>query len=140
MGLADRALQHPGRRISIEYIPCAVLQSSSVIAAWHLIRLPQRERAPAMALTLRAVAGSERRFVALCRARQRPAHPTVYHAVTPHCRPALCAAEPGAGSRWAEPPAQAVTCPDCLKRLDRLARAGAAVVIVGSGEHTIRMP
>ena len=44
----------------------------------------------------------------------------VYHAVTPYCRPALCAGEPGAGSGWAEPPSAEVTCPACLKRLKRL--------------------
>jgi hypothetical protein len=43
-----------------------------------------------------------------------------YHAVTPHCRMALCATEPGAGSGWAEPPADAVTCRVCLGRLRRL--------------------
>ena len=34
-----------------------------------------------------------------------------FHAVTPYCRMALCCAEPGASSEWAEPPASAVTCP-----------------------------
>jgi hypothetical protein len=43
-----------------------------------------------------------------------------YHAVTPHCRMALCATEPGAGSAWAEPPASFVTCQACLRRLARL--------------------
>ncbi len=48
----------------------------------------------------------ERTFVALrkagragARAERRP----VYHAVTPHCRMALCAVEPGAWLEWAEP-------------------------------------
>ena len=68
-----------------------------------------------------AIVKGERVFVALRRARRSPlGHPPVYHAVTPHCRPALCAEEPGAWSRWAEPPAEAVTCPVCLKRLARL--------------------
>jgi hypothetical protein len=44
----------------------------------------------------------------------------VYHAVTPYARPALCGTEPGARSRWGEPPATAVTCPACLQRLERL--------------------
>lgn len=45
---------------------------------------------------------------------------TVYHAVTPFCRMALCATEPGAASGWAEPPAERVTCPACQLRLARL--------------------
>jgi hypothetical protein len=44
----------------------------------------------------------------------------VYHAVTPHCRMALCSEEPGSRSGWAEPPARDVTCPACLKRLAKL--------------------
>jgi hypothetical protein len=44
----------------------------------------------------------------------------VYHAVTPYTRPALCGTEPGTRSRWAEPPATAVTCLTCLRRLERL--------------------
>jgi hypothetical protein len=44
----------------------------------------------------------------------------VYHAVTPNCRIALCSDEPGPRSGWAEPPADAVTCPMCLRRLERL--------------------
>jgi len=43
-----------------------------------------------------------------------------YHAVTPNIRTALCGAEPGAASHWAELPAEAVTCPACLRRLQRL--------------------
>ncbi len=68
-----------------------------------------------------AIVRGERVFVALRKARpsSRGWSP-VYHAVTPHCRMALCAAEPGAWSGWAEPPAEAVTCPACLKRLTRL--------------------
>jgi len=83
----------------------------------------------------RPPAGTERTFVALCKAggsgRPRPA--AVYHAVTPHCRMALCADEPGAGSRWTEPPAGAITCPACLRRLERLARGGVAVILLGAG-------
>ena len=45
---------------------------------------------------------------------------SVYHAVTPNCRIALCAAEPGSSSRWAEPPASQITCPVCLVRLKNL--------------------
>jgi hypothetical protein len=48
----------------------------------------------------------------------------MYHAVTPHCRMALCATEPGAGSTWAEPPSGFVTCRACLRRLDRLRSGG----------------
>ncbi len=48
----------------------------------------------------------------------------MYHAVTPHCRIALCATEPGAGSAWAEPPASTVTCRVCLRRLARLRSVG----------------
>jgi hypothetical protein len=44
----------------------------------------------------------------------------VYHAVTPHCRVALCSTEPGSRSEWAEPPASQVTCKVCLDRLKRL--------------------
>jgi hypothetical protein len=44
----------------------------------------------------------------------------VYHAVTPYCRPALCATEPGSSSRWAEPPGEQITCPLCLQRLKQL--------------------
>ena len=44
----------------------------------------------------------------------------LYHAVTPYCRVALCATEPGAGSGWAEPPSDAVNCPACLAKLLRL--------------------
>ncbi|HVY13691.1 MAG TPA: hypothetical protein VHB27_00585 [Rhodopila sp.] len=60
-----------------------------------------------------------RQFVAL---RKDGPHrrPPVFHAVTPFCRMALCAAEPGAGSGWAEPPSSSVTCPACLTRLRRL--------------------
>ena len=43
-----------------------------------------------------------------------------YHAVTPFCRIALCTIEPGARSRWAEPPAEHVTCPECQRRLTKL--------------------
>jgi hypothetical protein len=44
----------------------------------------------------------------------------MYHAVTPNCRIALCATEPGAGSGWAEPPSETVTCRICLMKLERL--------------------
>ena len=71
-----------------------------------------------MHLPLRA----DRTFVALRKAGRSscPAGP-VYHAVTPGYRMALCSAEPGAGSDWAEPPAERVTCPICLRRLERTA-------------------
>lgn len=62
-----------------------------------------------------------RTFVALQKAgRSTRGRSPVFHAVTPHCRMSLCADEPGAGSSWAEPPADAVTCPDCLRRLARI--------------------
>jgi hypothetical protein len=48
--------------------------------------------------------------------------PAMYHAVTPHCRMALCATEPGAASAWAEPPSEAVTCRICLGKLQRLGK------------------
>ena len=65
---------------------------------------------------------SDRIFVALRKMRQPPgSRRPVYHAVTPHCRVALCCAEPGASSGWAEPPAVCVTCPACVKRLEALA-------------------
>jgi hypothetical protein len=50
--------------------------------------------------------------------------PAMYHAVTPHCRMALCATEPGARSGWAEPPATTITCRACLERLNRLRGGG----------------
>jgi hypothetical protein len=83
----------------------------------------------------RIVAGAERRFAALAKAGRRPARAgaAVHHAVTPHARMALCAEEPGAGSGWAAEPGAAVTCPACLRRLETLARAGAAVVVLGPG-------
>ena len=66
-----------------------------------------------------SIVESGRNFVALRKAGRSGRSP-VYHAVTPYCRMALCADEPGAGSGWAEPPAQRVTCPNCLRRLTRL--------------------
>ena len=63
----------------------------------------------------------ERTFIARRKAgRTATVQQPVYHAVTPNCRMALCAAEPGAGSDWAESSAELVTCPVCLKRLTRL--------------------
>ncbi len=81
----------------------------------------------------RVVAGTERRFAALAKAGRRRARAgaAVHHAVTPRARMALCAGEPGAGSGWAAEPGEAVTCPACLRRLQALARAGAAVVLLG---------
>jgi len=68
-----------------------------------------------------AIVKGDRVFVALRKAGRRiGGQGPVYHAVTPHCRMSLCADEPGAWSGWAEPPAEAVTCPACLKRLARL--------------------
>ena len=64
----------------------------------------------------------QREFVALRRAAVSYAgtRKPVFHAVTPFCRIALCSAEPGVKSGWAEPPADRVTCPECLRRLARL--------------------
>ena len=48
----------------------------------------------------------------------------MYHAVTPGCRIALCATEPGAASGWAEQPSETVTCRICLGKLERLRSRG----------------
>jgi hypothetical protein len=48
----------------------------------------------------------------------------MYHAVTPGCRMALCATEPGAASGWAEQPSETVTCRICLGKLERLRNRG----------------
>ena len=71
------------------------------------------------AMQMNAIIQSGRTFVALRKAGGKARSP-VYHAVTPNCRIALCADEPGAGSGWAEPPADKITCPNCLRRLARL--------------------
>ena len=62
----------------------------------------------------------DRTFVILRKAGRASAAQFSYHAVAPNVRAALCGAEPGSASRWAEPPAEAVTCQACLKRLRRL--------------------
>ncbi len=68
-----------------------------------------------------AFARAGRMFVALRKSgRVRPGRSAIFHAVTPYCRMALCADEPGAGSIWAEPPAECVTCAACLVRLAKL--------------------
>ncbi len=68
-----------------------------------------------------AITCGKRTFVALRKTgRARPGYWPIYHAVSPYCRPALCADEPSAGSSWAEPPHDIVTCPACLKRLTQL--------------------
>ena len=68
-----------------------------------------------------AITVANRTFVALRKVgRPGPGRSPVYHAVTPHCRIALCATEPGTRSQWAEPPAADVTCAACLIRLSRL--------------------
>ena len=74
---------------------------------------------PSMSEGVFTVAG--RRFLALRKAGRRAGLP-VYHAVTPSCRMALCATEPGAGSRWAELADEDVSCQACLDRLTRLQR------------------
>ena len=65
-----------------------------------------------------------RQFVALRRAggRSLPVGNRAYHAVIPFCRIALCSVEPGARSRWAEPPAEHISCPECLRRLAKLSK------------------
>jgi hypothetical protein len=69
---------------------------------------------------------SGRIFVALRKDGPVPGstRPAMYHAVTPDCRMALCATEPGSASGWAEPPSEAVTCRICLGKLARLRKAG----------------
>jgi hypothetical protein len=69
---------------------------------------------------------SGRTFIALRKDGPVPSNgrPPMYHAVTPHCRMALCATEPGAASGWAEPPSENVTCRICLEKLARLRKAG----------------
>ena len=65
-----------------------------------------------------AIVRANRIFVALRKDGRAPRGKSpVFHAVTPHCRMALCADEPGASSGWAEPPAEHVTCTACLRRL-----------------------
>ena len=76
-----------------------------------------------------------RAFVAL---RTEKSAAPVYHAVTPHCRPALCGIEPGASSQWAEPPAAHVTCPVCLQRLSRLAKPAALAAATDECPRTRR--
>lgn len=72
----------------------------------------------------RAIIAADEIFVALCtEGTRRPGNTPVYHAVTPYCRIALCTAEPGVGSAWAEPPAKKVTCLNCLMRLADLERS-----------------
>ena len=70
-----------------------------------------------------AIVRANRIFVALRKDGQAPRGTNpIFHAVTPHCRLALCTAEPGPSSSWAEPPAKHVTCVVCLKRLALLSR------------------
>ncbi len=75
-------------------------------------------------MTENAIIHADRIFVPLRKAgRRHSAQRAVYHAVTPNCRMALCADEPSASSGWDEPPGDEVTCPLCLKRLERLGPA-----------------
>lgn len=70
-----------------------------------------------------AIEYANRTFVALRKDGRAPRGKSpIFHAVTPYCRMALCADEPGASSGWAEPPAEYVTCVACLKRLTLLRR------------------
>lgn len=68
------------------------------------------------------MAQAERIFVALRKNGPAPSagRTPAYHAVTPFCRMALCATEPGAASGWAEPPSDTVTCRVCQDKLNRL--------------------
>jgi hypothetical protein len=76
-------------------------------------------RSPVLSMTFQ----TGRVFVALRKAGPpRPHVQPLFHAVTPFCRIALCGAEPGSRSFWAEPPSQSVTCPACLRRMARLQR------------------
>jgi hypothetical protein len=68
----------------------------------------------------RIIERGDRFFVALRKQGYATRSEPIFHAVTPHFRIALCCAEPGARSEWAEPPAAAVTCPLCLRRLEKL--------------------
>jgi hypothetical protein len=70
--------------------------------------------------TMHAIEIEGRRFFALRRLGPRSRGTQVFHAVSPHCRMALCSIEPGNKSGWAEPPAAEVTCSVCLQRLQRL--------------------
>ena len=84
-------------------------------------RNPRKKTEDLVTLPRHAIVRGTRVFVALRKAGRASQGATpVHHAVTPHCRPALCAGEPGAGSGWAEPPGADVTCPACLRRLQRL--------------------
>ena len=70
-----------------------------------------------------AIVRANRIFVALRKeGRVARGKRPIFHAVTPYCRIALCADEPGARSGWAEPPAEHVTCIACLKRLALLSQ------------------
>ncbi len=70
-----------------------------------------------------AIVAGNRMFVALRKAGPTSGKRSAYHAVTPQCRMALCTAEPGVGSGWAEPPADRVTCRMCIARMQRLQAA-----------------
>jgi hypothetical protein len=73
---------------------------------------------------------SERMFVPrrLASARGRR---VVYHAVQHGYQSALCFAEPGQRSGWAEPAGEAVTCTRCLARLSRLTREQSVAPDIG---------
>jgi hypothetical protein len=82
---------------------------------------PQRSAGKQRCMDDKLIDRMGRHFVAVCK-RGGPrvsGHAAVFHAVTPECRIALCGAEPGPRSGWAEP-AEQVTCPQCLTRLARL--------------------
>lgn len=84
--------------------------------------MSQHQARRSFALPPNAIVRRERVFVALRKAgRAAPGQRPLYHAVTPYCRPVLCAAELGTRSAWAEPPAAALTYTACAARLERLA-------------------
>ena len=67
-----------------------------------------------------AIVIGARTFAALRKSGKLMVGRQAYHAVAPQCRPALCSAEPGPASWWAEPPGELVTCAACLGRLKRM--------------------
>src|SRR6476646_3428728 len=76
---------------------------------------------PHLFVAMTFIQRSDRLFVALRKQGPTPrGRAPLFHAVTPNCRIALCCAEPGTSSEWAEPPAAAVTCRQCLRRLEKL--------------------
>ena len=90
----------------------------------HVDSSEQACRAPKHPPMGEIIAIGGREFVALRKRGFASTAQQPYHAVTPFARMALCKAEPGPSSGWAEPPAAAVTCPSCLQRLERMRDLG----------------